>query len=166
MSEEHKEAGDFLLPFSESLPSLSVEISHLKEAEARLPEIRTVSPATYAELESVFGKAYREQKAQVRKIEMHILKVKAEIIRLSGVCIFDKYPTFLEQRPKIKDSTDTRARFIENDPDVVMYKERLGNLEIISKICGDKVQEMENAYKVLRRQIDLVVKSGVPFKLY
>ena len=158
--------GDSAVFSIEDSPALSIEVGKLREAEARIPEIRNVSPATYADLELIIGQAYREQKSAMRKIEVHILKAKAELTRLSNVAIFDRYPLFLEQNPKVKDSTDTRGRYIDSDPDIVAAKERLGNLEIMYKICGDKVDYLEHSFKALRKNIDLIVKSGVPFKMY
>ena len=166
MEENQKEDGGSPQVTEENSHSLRIDVAHLKEAEARFHEIRTVNPATFAELELVLSRAHREQRAQSRKIEVHILKLKAELENASNRLIFDVYPSFLEAHPKIKDSSDTRARFISNDPVVVKLKERIGMLEIANKICQDKSFEMENGWKILRKQMDLIIKSGVPFNLY
>jgi hypothetical protein len=166
MEENQKEDEGSPQVTEENSHSLRIDVAHLKEAEARFHEIRTVNPASYAELESVFGKAYREQKSQSRKIEVHVLKLKAELDHIGNKMIFDEYPLFLEANPKVRDSADTRQRFVNNSPEVIKLKERIGMLEIANKICQDKVQDMENNCKVLRKQMDLIIKSGVPFQLY
>lgn len=150
------------LPAMGKVPGFSLELAKVREAERRLIEAKTVNPITYSDLEHTFNEAYRDLKRhlatlgfQLAKANQHLEEVKAEIL-------LDKYPTYLSDNEikKSNDSADLRKAFMTRDPEFRAATDRIDQVKAIEAMMDGKIKVMENVCRYMRRQMDLVMRSG------
>lgn len=137
-----------------------------KEAENRLIEAKMVNPATYPELEYVFNESYRELKSHLAIVgydiamaEKHLANVKAEIL-------LDKYPEFLKDKTSKFDNAEVRNAFVQKDPEYQKALDTVSTLKMIEMLMDGKVKVMERVTSYMKKQMDLILKSGVNTSLY
>lgn len=152
-----------VLPAFGKSPALSLEMGKIREAEHRLIEAKTVNPITYVDLEHTFNEAYRDLKRHLASIgyqmdmaDKHLEEVKADIL-------LDKYPEYLAQKEikKSNDSSDLRKAFMSRDPEYQAALDRIAQLKALEANMDGKIKVMENVCRYMRKQMDLVLRSGL-----
>lgn len=154
------------LPEFRGLPSVTVDMTSLKTAERRLIEAKTVTPSTYAELEHVFGEAYRELKRNLSTVGYQIMKTRSEIEKIKAILLLDKYPEFVKDKGSKFDNSATREAFLTKDDEYMSAKDRLDSLLALEVFMEGRVKVMENVTRYMRKQMDLLIRSGVGSDLY
>lgn len=144
-----------------NLPALSFDITAAKTAEERLIETKMVNPVTYVELEFVLNEAYRELKQVVGNVGYHILKTEDALEKAKAHVILDKYPSFIENKPKSVDNADYRKAFIALDPSVQEIKDRLDVLKTLESLLESRIKVLEKASSYMKKRMDLIIKSGL-----
>lgn len=152
-----------VLPAFGKSPALRMEMAKIREAESRLIEAKTVNPVTYADLEHTFNESYRDLKRhlsaigyQIDMADKHLEEVKADIL-------LDKYPEYLSSNEikKSNDSADLRKAFMSRDPEYQKALERIAQLKALESNMDGKIKVMENVCRYMRKQIDLLLRSGL-----
>ncbi len=158
------------LPAYKGQPAISLDISKLKEAEKRAIDAKTVNPATYLDLETCFGEAFRELKSNLATVGYAIAKTESEFEKAKAIALMDKYPMYLEakkeQKIKIADTADARKSFLALDSDVQEAKDRLDSLQVLQFFLEGRVTAIENLSRFMKKQMDLIIRSGVNPTLY
>jgi len=157
-----------VLPSVGKIPELRLEMAKVIEAEMRLVEIKTVNPVTYVDLESCFGESYRDLKRHLSSVEGQLgLADKALNIAKSDL-LLDKYPEYLEQNSikKTQDNADLRQAFFMRDPAYIAALDRINQLKVLQSNIDGKIKVVENACRYMRKQMDLVIRSGLSNRDY
>lgn len=150
------------LPAMGKVPGFSLELAKVREAERRLIEAKTVNPITYADLEHTFNESYRDLKRhlatlgfQLAKAQQHLEEVKADIL-------LDRYPAYLADNniKKSNDSADLRKAFMTKDPDYRAATDRIDQVKAVEAMMDGKIKVVENVCRYMRKQMDLVLRSG------
>jgi hypothetical protein len=130
-------------------------ITAIKEAERRMVEAKIVNVATYGELESVMGEAYRELKLNLATVGYQLLKTQEELEKSKANAILDKYPDFLVGKPAKFDNATTRDAFLIRDVEYMEARERHDSLTALNIFLDGKVRVIENVCRYMRKLIDL-----------
>jgi hypothetical protein len=155
-----------VLPEYRGLPSLRLDVSSLKEAERRIIEAKDVNPSTYTDLEHCFNEAFRELKRHLATVGYQKVKIQNEYEKLKAHVILDKWPEYIREKPKSTDTADARKAFLALDADLAEAKDRLDSLEALEIFLDGRVKVMENVCRYMRKQMDLILRSGIPFNVY
>jgi hypothetical protein len=155
-----------VLPAFGKSPELSLEMSKIREAEARLIEAKTVNPITYADLEHTFNEAYRDLKRHLAAIGFQLDMANKHLEEVKADIILDKYPQYLEDKAikKSNDSADLRKAFMARDPAYQNAIDRIAQLTAVQSNMDGKIKVMENVCRYMRKQMDLVLRSGLSGK--
>ena len=145
---------------------ISLDLRNTKEAERRLYEVKMVNPSTYADLDYCFNSAYRELKRHYASVTYEIDNVNKRIGEIRAGIIIDKYPDFMKDKPAKMDTADMRNSFVARDPDYQMAVDRLNQLQMIEKLVDGKIKVFERACSFMRKQMDLILRSGVDPNIY
>jgi hypothetical protein len=148
------------LPAFKGLPSLQLDITSVQEAERRAIEAKTVSPATYSDLEMCFSQAFRDLKRHLSTVNYQIAKTEGELEKTKAAALFDRYPEFMKNRPKSADTADTRKGFLALDPEVGEYRDRLDSLKALQFFLEGRVKLIERLSSHMKKSIDLIIRSG------
>lgn len=148
------------LPSFGAIPSIRMDFSLIRSAESRLIEAKTVNPSTYAELEHTFNDAYRILKQHAATVGYQILRSETELKKAEGTAILEKYPVFMEGKPKSMDNADTRKSFLALDTQVSALRDRLDSLRAMEMFIDGRIKVMENVCRYMKKSIDLVIRSG------
>jgi hypothetical protein len=138
------------------------------EAEKRLLEARTVSPTTYVDLESCFNESYRDLKRHISSIGYQLsLADKAMQVAKSDL-LLDKYPEYLESNnfKKSQDNGDLRQAFFMRDEAYLAALDRINQLKALESNMDGKIKVMENVCRYMRKQMDLLLRSGMSNRDY
>lgn len=158
-----------LIPAFGSMPEVGINLSNTKEAENRLIEARTVNPVTYIDLEHCFNESYRELKKHMSTLGLHLTKAEKELGLIKAELLLDKYPDFLAEKTaaskakgvKFQDSADIRDCFLIQDEEYQKALDHLAKLKAIESYCEGRIKVMENVCRYMRKQMDLVIRSGL-----
>ena len=154
------ERAELVIPeFGTSLPSLSLEMSNIKEGERRLIEARAVNGATYADLEYSFNEGYREAKKNLSLIGYELNKARKIQRRIKSEYLLDQYPEFIKEK-KISDNTANREAFLEKKEDYVAIQDRIDMLTAVESLLDGKVKVFENVCRYMRKEMDILLRSG------
>lgn len=151
------------LPAFGKIPAVSFEMANIREAERRLIEAKTVNPITYSDLEHTFNESYRDLKKHLSAIGYHLdLIDKAMEIAKANV-LLDTYPEFLKSNDmkKSQDNADLRKAFLMRDAEYIAALDRFNQLKALESTMDGKVRVMENVCRYMRKQMDLVLRSGL-----
>lgn len=132
----------------------------------RLVEAKTVNPSTYAELEHTYGESYRELKNNMAVIGHQIVKAEKELKLIRACLLLDKYPDFMRDKPKSHDNSDMREAFFIKDEEYQSALDRVNMLKAMEAFTEGKIKVMENVSRWMRKQMDLVLRSGINPNLY
>ena len=163
MSEENKTGTALVISAFGKAPELRLEMENIREAERRLIEAKTVNPVTYADLEHTFNESYRDLKRHLSNIGFALTKAHQTMEEAKANALLDKYPDFLEQKG-LKDNTDNRKGFLTRDVDYVAALDRIAQLEALQSNFEGKLKVMENVCRYMRKQMDLILRSGLSGK--
>jgi|WetSurMetagenome_2_1015567.scaffolds.fasta_scaffold208158_2 hypothetical protein len=148
------------LPAVGRLQILNLDLSKTKNAESRLHEAKTVNPSTYTDLEYTFNEAYRELKRALSAISYRLAKAEEEIENIKAELVLDKYPEFIKDKPKSFDTADTRRSFIQKDQAYLKACDHRDQVKALEILLDSRVKVMEKTCSYMRKQIDMVIRSG------
>lgn len=150
-----------VIPAFRNASQLNLELTKTKEATSRLIESKTVNPVTYVELEYCYGEAYRELKRHIASIGHEIAKTEVALRMAKSIVLREKYPQFMEGRPKSQDNSDMRDAFLIQDKEYLEALERLNLLKAMEAYVDGKIKTFENASRWMKKQMDLIIRSGL-----
>lgn len=149
------------IPAFGSGQAMDLVLSATVTAESRLLEAKTVSPITYTDLEHCFNESYRELKTNMSKVGFMIAEAEKAIKKAKAEVLLDKYPEFMKDRPKSQDNADMREAFLTRDEAYMAAVDRLNMLRATEALFDGKIKVMENVCRYMRKQMDLVLRSGL-----
>ncbi len=151
-----------LPPFGKA-PAFPIDMSKIVEAERRIIEAKMVSPITYAELEHVFNESYRDLRRHMSAVGSLLLTADKAIETAKSDIMLDRYPEYLETKgiKKTQDNADLRKAFMMRDPEYLAALDRINQLKAVESLLDSKIKVMENVCRYMRKQMDLVLRSGL-----
>lgn len=157
----HKIAGQTLAlpPFGKS-PAISLEMGKIREAEMRLIEAKTVNPVTYVDLEHSFNEAYRDLKRHLATLGFAIAQASKALEDAKADVILGSYQEHAKANPK-EANADVRNAFLTRDQAYSAALERIDQLKALESNMDGKVKVMENVCRYMRKQMDLLLRSGL-----
>lgn len=160
------ETTSLVIPAFRGSQEVVLSISKTREAESRLIEAKTVNPSTYADLEHTYGESYRELKNNLAIIGHQSVKAEKELKMIKAGLLLDKYPEFMKDKPKSHDNSDMREAFFMKDAEYLEAMDRINMLKAMEAFAEGKIKVMENVSRWMRKQMDLVLRSGINPNLY
>lgn len=149
-----------VLPAFGKAPELKLDMSKIREAEMRLIEAKTVNPVTYVDLEHTFGESYRDLKRHLASVGYFLTLAQKAVEDAKADVLLGSYAEFMEDKPKSHDSSDMRAAFLTRDENYSKCLDRVAQLKALEYNLEGKIKVMENVCKYMRKQIDLLLRSG------
>jgi len=153
------------LQASAGQPALTVDLSPIRTAEARLVEAQHVNPMTYSNLEYVYGEGYRCAKRELSTIGYQIALAAKQQRKVRSEALLDEYKEFLADRG-LKDSAAIRDAFLETKSDYIEAQDRIDQLRAIETLLEGKIKVFENVCRYMRKQMDIIIRSGVDATKY
>ena len=150
-----------VLPAFGKAPELKMEMKNIRYAESRLIEAKTVNPFTYSDLEHTFNEAYRDLKKHIASIGYSLTMAEKAIEDAKADVFFGSYAQFMEGKPKSHDTLDMRNAFLTRDEAYSAALERKAQLKAIEANLDGKIKVMENVCRYMRKQMDLILRSGM-----
>lgn len=160
MSEQNQQAVMTIPAFGSGKPT-DLTLTATVTAERRLLEARTVSPLTYTDLEHCFNESYRELRTNMAQIGFMIAEAEKAIKKAKAEVLLDKYPEFMQGRPKSQDNADMREAFLTRDEAYMSAVDRLNQLKATEALFDGKIKVMENVCRYMKKQMDLILRSGL-----
>lgn len=142
-------------------PALKLELKNIREAEARLIEAKTVNPITYVDLEHTFNESYRDLKKHLASIGYAITQAQKALEDAKADVILGSYAEYLNGKPKSADNSDMRNAFLTRDPAYTAALERIAQLKALEANFDGKIKVMENVCRYMRKQVDIILRSGL-----
>lgn len=137
----------------------------ITEAEKRLIEAKTVNPITYVDLEHSFNESYRDLKRHLSAIGYQIAVTDKAMETAKADVLLDKYPGYIESNG-LKDNSDLRKAFLSRDKAHSDALDRMNQLKALESNFDGKIKVMENVCRYMRKQMDLLIRSGLSNKDY
>ena len=156
---------ELAIPSFDDRPVVTLSFGGIKEGERRLVEARIVNPSTYSDLEYSFNEGYREARANLAVIGYEITQAERIFRRIRSELILDEYPNFLKDS-KLKDNATVRDAFLEKNKNFVDAQERINMLKAMEALMDGKIKVFENVCRYMRKQMDILVRSGVNSNKY
>lgn len=156
----YTERAELTIPEFGSTPAISLDISKIKEGENRLIEAKIVNPGTYSDLEYTFNEGYRQAKTHLSQVGYEITRAKKAVRDAKSRYLLDEYPGFLKEN-KLKDNASIRDAFLERQKDYVDAQDRIDMLTALESLLEGKVRVFENVCRYMRKEMDIVVRSGI-----
>ncbi len=150
-----------VVPGFKGSPAIKLELDRTREGEARLIEAKDVSPVTFADLSHTFNEAYRELKRHHANIGFQINMADKTLEQAKAEALIDKYPSFMEGKPKTQDNADMRKAFLMRDADYIEALDRLNQLKALEAFVEGKIKVFENVCQYMRKRMDLIIRSGL-----
>lgn len=142
-------------------PELRLEMKNIREAEMRLIEAKTVNPITYVDLEHTFNESYRDLKKHLASIGYAITMAQKSLEEAKADVILGSYADYLLGKPKSADNSDMRNAFLTKDESYNAAYDRLAQMKALEANFDGKIKVMENVCRYMRKQMDLVIRSGM-----
>lgn len=155
-----EQAIELQIPAFDDRPVVALEFSKVKEGENRLLEARVVNPSTYSDLEHSFNEGYREARANVAVIGYELAQAERIFRRIQSELILDEYPEFLKTKG-LKDNATVRDAFLERNQKYVDAQERINMLKAMEALMDGKIKVFENVCRYMRKQMDILIRSGI-----
>lgn len=160
MSDENQ-TNLMVLPAFGKAPVLKMEMKNVRFAESRLIEAKTVNPFTYADLEHTFNEAYRDLKKHIASIGYALAMAQKSLEDAKADVILGSYAEAMKDRPKSHDTLDMRNAYLTRDPAYSAALERIAQLKALEANLDGKIKVMENVCRYMRKQMDLLLRSGM-----
>lgn len=151
---------EMMIPSFGSFPALILDTTKIKEGEHRLYEAQVVNPGTYANLEYVFNEGYREGRRHLSAIGYQITQAEKAQRSARSRALLDDYPDYLKKKG-IKDSAGIRDAYLETVQEFVAAQDRIDMLKAMEALIDGKVKSFENTCRYMKKQMDLIIRSGV-----
>lgn len=159
------EITELVIPEFGTQSPIRLDVSKIKDGESRLHEAQVVNPATYSNLEYVFNEGYREAKRHISLIGYQITLAEKAQREAKSRALIDEYPVFLKEKG-FKDNAQLREAYLERVPDYVAAQDRVDMLRAMEELMSGKVHVFENTCRYLKKQMDLIIRSGVDSNKY
>lgn len=145
-------------------PAFSLQMEKIREAETRYIEAKTVSPASYADLEHTFNESYRYLKQHLSTIGYQLTLADKALREAKANVLLGSYAEFMQGKPKSHDNADLRDAYLIKDPDYLAALDRVSQLKALESNFEGKIKVVENVCKYMRQKMYLISKSGVPYQ--
>lgn len=149
-----------LKPFGKA-PELRMEMKNVRLAESRLIEAKTVNPITYADLEYTFNEAYRDLKKYLSAIGYSVTLAQKSLEDAKADVILGSYAELIKDKPKSYDTLDLRNAYLTRDKAYSEALDRIAQLKALESNLDGKIKVMERVCSYMRKQMDLVLRSGM-----
>lgn len=150
-----------VLPAFGKAPALRMDMKNVRIAEQRLIEAKTVNPFTYADLEHTFNESYRDLKKHVAAIGYALAMSQKSLEDAKADVILGSYAELMQNKPKSHDTIDLRNAYLTRDPAYSAALERIAQLKALEANMDGKIKVMENVCRYMRKQMDLILRSGM-----
>jgi hypothetical protein len=150
-----------VLPAFGKSPELKMDMKNVRYAEQRIIEAKTVNPFTYADLEHTFNESYRDLKKHVASIGYALAMAQKSLEDAKADVILGSYADAMKDKPKSHDTLDMRNAYLTRDPAYSAALERIAQLKALEANMDGKIKVMENVCRYMRKQMDLILRSGV-----
>lgn len=150
-----------VLPAFGKAPMLKMEMKNIQNAERRLIEAKTVNPVTYADLEYTFNEAYRDLKKHIASVGFAKDMAAKSLEDAKADVILGSYAELMKDKPKSHDTLDLRNAYLTRDPEYSKALERIAQLKALEANLDGKIKVMENVCRYMRKQMDLLLRSGM-----
>jgi hypothetical protein len=150
-----------IVPGFAGTADLVFTMDKITTAEMRLPDIQTVNPLTYVELEHLINDAYRDLRRYLSQIGYQITQAEKQVELAKADVLFGSYADFMKDKPASKDNGDARAAFFARDPAYQAAKERVAQLKALESHFDGKIKSLEKASSYMKKKMDLVIRSGL-----
>lgn len=158
MNNEKK--AELTIPQFGSLPQMTLDLTKIKEGEDRLYEAQNVTVISYSNLEYVYNEGYREAKKHLSQVGYQITRAEKALREAKSRALLDEYPVFLKDR-NIKDSAQIRDAYLETVKDYTEAQDRIDMLKAVDALLDGKVKIFENTCRYMKKQMDIVLRSGI-----
>lgn len=145
---------------------MKMEMVNIRAAEKRLIEAKTVNPFTYADLEHTFNEAYRDLKKHLASIGYSLTLAQKSLEEAKADVILGSYAEAMKDKPKSYDTLDMRNAYLTRDTAYSAALDRIAQLKAIESNLDGKIKVMENVCRYMRKQMDLILRSGMSNKDY
>lgn len=149
-----------VLPAFGKAPELKMEMKNIRYAETRIIEAKTVNPFTYSELEHVFNESYRDLKKHIASIGYSLATANKSLEDAKADVILGSYAEHIKAHPKDANA-DTRNAFLTRDAAYSAALDRIAQLKALESNFDGKIKVMENVCRYMRKQMDLILRSGM-----
>lgn len=150
-----------VLPAYGKSPALKMDMKNVRYAEQRIIEAKTVNPFTYADLEHTFNESYRDLKKHVASIGYALAMAQKSLEDAKADVILGSYADAMKDKPKSHDTLDMRNAYLTRDAAYSSALERIAQLKALEANLDGKIKVMENVCRYMRKQMDLILRSGV-----
>jgi hypothetical protein len=158
MNNEKK--AELTIPQFGSLPQMTLDLTKIKEGEDRLYEAQNVTVISYSNLEYVYNEGYREAKKHLSQVGYQITRAEKALREAKSRALLDEYPVFLKDR-NMKDSAQIRDAYLETVKDYTEAQDRIDMLKAVDALLDGKVKIFENTCRYMKKQMDIVLRSGI-----
>jgi hypothetical protein len=162
---DYTERAEIKIPSFGLTPEIVLDITKIKTGEGKILDARVVNPGTYNDLEYSFNEGYREAKKHISVIGYEITRAKKSLREAKSRAILDEYPDFLKEN-SLKDNATVRDAFLERQNDYTSAQDRIDMLTALESLMEGKVKNFENVCRYVRKQMDLIIRSGVDTNKY
>ena len=162
---DNSKKAELVIPQFGSLPQMTLDLTKIKEGEDRLYEAQNVTVISYSNLEYVYNEGYREAKKHLSQVGYQITRAEKALREAKSRALLDEYPVFLKDR-NMKDSAQIRDAYLETVKDYTEAQDRIDMLKAIDALLDGKVKVFENTCRYMKRQIDIVLRSGMDVNKY
>jgi hypothetical protein len=139
---------------------MTLDLTKIKEGEDRLYEAQNVTVISYSNLEYVYNEGYREAKKHLSQVGYQITRAEKALREAKSRALLDEYPVFLKDR-NMKDSAQIRDAYLETVKDYTEAQDRIDMLKAVDALLDSKVKVFENTCRYLKKQMDIVLRSGI-----
>lgn len=141
-------------------PALSFDMTNIRVAESRIPEVERVNVSTYVNLEHTFNAAYRELKNYLSQVGYAKAMAAKAIDEAKADVILGSYADFMQGKPKYTDNSHMREAFITKDPAYTAAYEHHAKLQAMEEVLDGKIKVLENVCRYMRKKMDLILRNG------
>jgi len=131
------------------------------EAAARSMAIKNVNPVTFPDLEITITRAYQELRRNHAMVGFLLAEAERMAESAKADAMLDKYPDFIKEKPKSFDNADMRKSFLTRDTEYQNALERIDMLKATESMIDGKIKVMEKLSMFMRKQMDLLIRSGL-----
>lgn len=154
-----------VLPAFGKSPELKLEMKNIRNAEMRIIEAKTVNPFNYTDLEHDFNESYRDLKRHLASIGYALTLAEKSLEDAKADVILGSYQEHAKANPK-EANADTRNAFLTRDVAYTAAQDRVAQLKALEANLDGKIKVMENVCRYMRKQMDLILRSGMTAKEY
>lgn len=145
-------------------PAIQLDMTPLDEAERRLIDVRTVTPATQKDLEGLFNEAANTATKYLAWIEYEVLQAQKRLDLDRATVILDKAPEYANsiKESGIKMNETIREALIARDEACQMSLDVLNSLKAVKALLEAKSESFVRAHYSSRAIADYKGQAPTP----